>query len=86
MCFIGGELRGFKFFKPLGGVNDSNLVALWLALGMLILDGNELLAGIAAARQLSLQIIVLLQLQVLVCTKVILFHFKMVTSNGEIFQ
>ena len=70
-----GELRGFKFCKPLGGVNDSNLVALWLALGMLSLDGNKLLAGIAAARQLSLQIIVLLQLQVQVCTKVIYFTF-----------
>ena len=75
MCFIIGELRGFKFLKPLGGVNESNLAALWLALGMLNLDGIGLLAGIAAARQLSLQIIVLLQLQVQVCTKVILFHF-----------
>ena len=77
LCFIGGELRGLRFFKPLGGVNDPNLVAWWLAFGMLSSDGIGLLAGIAAARQLSLQIIVLLQVQVLVSTSN-LFHFMMV--------
>ena len=45
--------------------------------GMLGCDGIELRAGIAAARQLSLQIIVLLQVQVLVSTSN-LFHFMMV--------
>ena len=75
MCFIKGELRGLWFDKPLGGVNVPNLVAGWLALGMLGWDGFELLAGIVAARQLSLQIIVLLQIQVLVSASNLSFTF-----------